>query len=144
MRIHERSRRGVTLTLLLVLPLCLASFAAKCDNKGGGNKTANNSNNVNVAAGDDEKIREVDDLLRSKIRQNLTEQSNNSNTGLSALDIEVSVSKRKVGLSGEVRSEAARAEAERIARETEVERQGEKFKAADVDVSKLKVKPPSP
>lgn len=139
MRNHERSRRSVPLTLLLVLPLCLASFAAKCDNRGG-NKIANG----NVAAGDAEKEREVDDLLRSKIRQNLTERSNNTNTGLSALDIEVKVSKRKVGLSGTVRSEAARAEAESIARETEVERKGEKFKAADVDTSKLTVKPVSP
>lgn len=141
MRIHERSRRRVPLALLLVLPLCLASFAAQCNKKGGG-KAVNNSNNV--AAGESEKEREVDDLLRSKIRQNLTEQSNNSNTGLSALDIEVSVSKRKVGLSGAVKSEAARAEAERIARETEVERQGEKFKPAEVDTSRLTVKPGSP
>lgn len=140
MRIHERSRRSVPLTLLLVLLLCLASFAAQCNRRGGG-KTVNNSN---VAAGDSEKDREVDDLLRSKIRQNLTEQSNNSNTGLSALDIEVSVSKRKVGLGGTVKSEAARAEAERIARETEVERQGEKFKPAEVDTSKLTVKAASP
>jgi len=140
MRIHERSRRSVPLTLLLVLLLCLASFGAQC-NRRGGNKAVNNSN---VAAGDSEKDREVDDLLRSKIRQNLTEQANNSNTGLSALDIEVSVSKRKVGLSGTVKSEAARAEAERIARETEVERQGEKFKPAEVDTSKLTVKAGSP
>jgi hypothetical protein len=141
MRIRERSRRSVPLTLLLVLLLCLASFAAQCNRRGNSNKAVNNSN---VSAGDSEKDREVDDLLRSKIRQNLTERSNNSNTGLSALDIEVSVSKRKVGLSGAVKSEAARSEAERIARETEVERQGEKFKAAEVDTSKLTVKPASP
>jgi len=142
MRIHERSRRSVPLTLLLVLLLCLASFGAQCNRRGGGK--AVNNNNSNVAAVDSEKEREVDDLLRSKIRQNLTEQSNNSNTGLSALDIEVSVSKRKVGLSGTVKSEAARAEAERIARETEVERQGEKFKPAEVDTSRLTVKAASP
>lgn len=142
MRIHERTRRSVPLTLLLVLLLCLASFAAQCNRRGGNRNVANN--NSNVAANNSEKEREVDDLLRSKIRQNLTEESNNSNTGLSALDIEVSVSKRKVGLSGTVRSEAARAQAERIARETEVERQGEKFRAAEVDTSRLTVKPPSP
>ena len=142
MRIHERSRRSVPLALVLVLPLCLASFAAKCNNKGD-NQNVNGAN-VNGAANSREIDRELDDLLRSKVRQNLTEQSNNSNTGLSALDIEVGVSKRKVTLSGTVKSEAARAEAERIARETEVERNGEKFKATDVDVSKLTVKPSSP
>lgn len=142
MRIHARSRRSVPLALVLVLPLCLASFAAKCDSRGG-NKNVNSAN-VNGAANGAEMDTGLDDLLRSKVRQNLTEQSNNSNTGLSALDIEVGVSKRKVTLSGAVRSEAARAEAERIARETEVERNGEKFKPTDVDTSKLTVKSGSP
>lgn len=142
MRIHESSRRSAPLALVLVLPLCLASFAAGCANKGGDRNV--NGPNVNGAANSGEIDVELDDLLRGKVRQNLTERSNNSNTGLSALDIEVGVSKRKVTLGGTVKSEAARAEAERIARETEVERNGEKFKATDVDTSKLTVKPGSP
>ena len=138
MRIHERSRRGVSMALVLVLPLFLMSFAAKCDGK----KNADNVNNAgNANAG---VTREVDDALRIKVRQNLTEQSGNSNTGLSALDIEVAVLKRKVTLTGAVKSQAAREEAGRIARATEVERNGEKFKAADVDVSGLTVRAPSP
>ncbi len=39
---------------------------------------------------------------------------------------------------------AAREEAERIVRKTEVERNGEKFKASDVDASGLTVRAPSP
>src|ERR1700754_4532413 len=111
MRINERPRRNVHLSLVLVLPLFLMSFAAKCD--GNKNRGAGNTADVN-------KEREVDDLLRSKVRENLTAQSNNSNTGLSALDIEIGVSKRKVTLTGSVRSQAARDEAVRVARDTEV------------------------
>ena len=135
MRIRERSRRGAPAALLLVLPLFLLSFAAKCDGK----KNANEAGNANTGI-----TREVDDALRSKVRQNLTEQSGNSNTGLSALDIEVGVSKGKVTLSGAVRSAAAREEAARVARDTEVEVNGQKFKPTDVDVSRLTVPPPSP
>src|ERR1044072_9943364 len=99
MRINQRSRRNVHLSLALVLPLFLMSFAAKCDgnkNKGG------NNNNADV-----NKEREVDDLLRSKVRENLTERSNNTNTGLRMLDMEVNVSKRKVTPTGLVRWQAA-------------------------------------
>lgn len=136
MRIHERSRRNVSLALALFLPLFLTSFAAKCDKS----KNANNANNSNSSG----ITREVDDQLRIKVRQNLTEQSANSNTGLSALDIEVGVSNGKVTLSGAVRSQAAKDEAVRIARDTEVEVNGRKFKPIDVDVSRLTVTPPSP
>lgn len=138
MRIHERSRRNVHLSIVLVLPLFLMSFAAKCD----GNKNKGGTNNSNAA--DVNKEREVDDLLRSKVRQNLTEQSANSNTGLSALDIEIGVSKRKVTLAGVVRSQAARDEAVRIASDTEVERSGEKFKPSEVDAARLTAAQPSP
>jgi hypothetical protein len=135
MRIHERSRRNVSLALALFLPLFLTSFAAKCDR----NKNNGNGNNANTGI-----TREVDDQLRSKVRQNLTEQSGNSNTGLSALDIEVGVAKGKVTLTGTVRSQAAKDEATRIARETEVEVNGQKFKPTEVDASRLTVAPPSP
>lgn len=135
MRNNERSRRNVNLALVLVLPLFLMSFAAKCD----GNKNKGGNNNADV-----NKEREVDDLLRSRVRQNLTEQSGNGNTGLSALDIEIGVSKRKVTLTGAVRSQAARDEAIRVANATEVERNGEKFKPSEVDAGRLTVAPPSP
>jgi len=135
MRINQRSRRNAHLSLALVLPLFLMSFAAKCD----GNKNKGGANNADV-----NKEREVDDLLRSKVRENLTAQSNNSNTGLRALDIEIGVSKRRVTLTGSVSSTAARDEAARVARDTEVERNGEKFKPTDVDVSRLTVPSPSP
>jgi hypothetical protein len=140
---RERSRRAAALTLVLVVTLFTAGFAAKCNGsrKGGGGANANNT-----ATPESERDRErgIDDLLRVKVRQDLTEQSANSNTGLSALDIEVAVVKRKVTLTGSVKSQAAREEAERIARKTEVERNGEKFTAADVDVSGLTVRTPSP
>ena len=137
MRIHDGSRRRASLALLLILPLCLAFSAAKC-NKGGDDK------NANLAAKQKEDARAVDDLLRSKVRQDITEKSAASTTGLSALDIEIGVSKRKVTLVGAVKTEAAREEAVRIARESEVEFNGEKFKATEVDASKLTVKPSSP
>jgi hypothetical protein len=136
MRIHERSRRNVSLALVLFLPLFLTSLAAKCD----GNKNGNNGNTNTGGI-----TREVDDQLRVKVRQNLTEQSANSNTGLSALDIEVGVSKGKVTLSGTVKSQAAKDEAKRIAGDTEVEVNGQKLKPTEVDVSRLTVTPsPSP
>jgi len=135
MRLNERSRRNAHLSLVLVLPLFLMSFAAKCD--GNRNKGGNANADVN-------REREVDDLLRSKVRENLTAQSNNTNTGLRMLDVEVGVSKRKVTLRGSVSSQAARDEAVRVARDTEVERNGEKFKPSDVDVSGLTVAQPSP
>lgn len=137
MRIHERSRRGVSLALALFLPLFLTSFAAKCDKSKNANGTNSNSNSGGYT-------HQVDDQLRIKVRQNLTEQSANSNTGLSALDIEVGVSKGKVTLSGTVKSQAAKDEATRIARETEVEVNGQKFKPTDVDTSRLTVTTPSP
>jgi hypothetical protein len=135
MRIHERSRRNVSLALALFLPLFLTSFAAKC----GPSKNGNNGN-----ANTGHITREVDDQLRIKVRQNITEQSANSNTGLSALDIEVGVSGGAVTLSGTVRSEAAKEEAKRIAGDTEVEVNGQKFRPTSVNTSNLKVTPPSP
>jgi hypothetical protein len=136
MRIHERSRRSVSLALVLFLPLFLTSFAAKCDGNKNGNKTDGNKN-TGIS-------REGDDALRIKVRQNLTEQSGNSNTGLSALDIEVGVSNGKVTLSGTVRSQGAKDEATRIARDTEVEVNGQKIKPTEVDASRLTVATPSP
>jgi hypothetical protein len=137
MRINQRSRRNAHLSLVLVLPLFLMSFAAKCD----GNKNKGGNGNANA---DVNKEREVDDLLRIKVRENLTAQSNNSNTGLRVLDVEVGVSKRKVTLTGSVSSQAALDEAVRVARDTEVERGGEKFKPSGVDVGGLTVARPSP
>lgn len=134
MRIHERSRRNVSLALVLFLPLFLTSFAAKCDpNKNAGNGNGNTGDTT-----------QADNQLRIKVRQNLTEQSANSNTGLSALDIEVGVSKGKVTLSGTVRSAAAKDEAKRIAGDTEVEVNGRTVKPTDVDVSRLTVATSSP
>ena len=136
---RERSRRAAAMTLVLVVTLFTAGFAAKCNGNKKGGANANNT-----ATPDTEKPRRIDDKLRIKVRQDLTEQSANSNTGLSALDIEVAVLNRKVTLTGSVKSQAAREEAVRIARQTEVEDGGEKFKASDVDVSGLTVRTPSP
>ena len=131
MRIHERSRRNVSLALVLFLPLFLTSFAAKCNRD-----KSNNNGGVTTRDGDDQ--------LRIKVRQNLTEQSGNSNTGLSALDIEVGVANGKVTLSGSVKSQAAKDEATRIARETTVEVNGQTIKPTDVNADRLMVTPPSP
>jgi osmotically-inducible protein OsmY len=139
---RERSRRAAALTLVLVVTLFTAGFAAKCNrdkNRGGAN-----TNNANSPETTQEVERAVDNMLLVKVRQNLTEQSANSNTGLSALDIEIGVLKRKVTLRGTVRSEAARDAASRIARATEVERNGEMFKVSDVDATGLTVRTPSP
>jgi hypothetical protein len=135
MMIHERTRRNVSLALVLVLPLFLMSFAAKCD---GGNK------NPDPAAKQREKERAVDDLLRREVRRAISRQAGNSNTGLSAVDLHVDSQKRKVILTGTVKTEAAREEAVRAAREAEVEKDGEKFKPTDVDASGLSVRPDSP
>jgi osmotically-inducible protein OsmY len=138
MRIQARSRRSASLTLALLLPLFTASFAAKCN--GGGNK------NGDIAAERQKRIdREVDDLLGREIRRAISKNERNV-VGLSGLDLHVFSVKRKVSINGTVGTEAARDEAVRIARETEVEFEGEKYKAApDVDVSQFTVKPsPSP
>ena len=61
---------------------------------------------------------------------------------MSALDLHVFSVKGKVGVTGTIANDAARAEVVRIARETEVEVGGKKYKALEVDESQFKVKPP--
>jgi hypothetical protein len=126
MTTRDRSRRGATLALLLLLPL-LAGFAGKCDKSG--NRNADRSPQE-IAA---------DDLLRTQVREDLTTRSRVAE--LWAIDIEINVFRLKVTLAGKVASEAARAEAIRLARESEVEREGVRFKAREVDAGKLKVSP---
>ena len=134
MRIQERSRRSLSLALLLILPLSLASFAAKCDNK--------NSNNAAVNGRQTDTV--LDDMLRDAIREKITEQSNNTDTGLRALSLHVNVTNLKATLTGKVKTDAARSLAIRIAGETEVVKDGRTFKATQVEAGGLAVDPNAP
>jgi Arc/MetJ family transcription regulator len=137
MRIQERSRRGLSLALLLILPFSLASFAAKCDKKGNNNNAVVNGRQTDTA---------LDDMLRDAIRQRITDESNNANnnTGLRALGLHVNVTNLKATLKGKVKTDAARDLAIRIAGETEVEKDGRTFKAAQVEAGELTVDPNAP
>jgi osmotically-inducible protein OsmY len=136
MSIQTRSRRSATLTLLLIIPLFTASFAAKC---GGG---ANNNNKTDNVNGLPKEIgKKVDDQLGREIRR-LISKNERSVAGLSGLDLHVFCVNRKVSITGTVGTDAARDEAIRIARETEVEVEGQKYKAeGEPDVSQFTVKP---
>lgn len=134
MRIHERPRRNASLAAVLVLPLFLMSFAAKCD-KG---KVNNNQNGVQTA----EFPVEADERLGVEIRKAVSKNEKNV-AGLSALDLHVFSVKGKVSITGTVGNEAARTEVIRLARETEVEVGGKKYKALEVDESQFTVKPSS-
>lgn len=120
MRIRERNRNA-TLALMLILPLCMASFTSNCKKK--------------PPPLDDEAIA-VDNALRVKVRENITNSSQ-----VRAIDFNVSTLNLKVSLVGTVNSEAEREAAIRITRETEIERNGVKHKVKDVDASNLKVVP---
>ena len=138
MSIQERSRRRASLAAVLVLPLFLMSFAAKCD----GNKNNNqgvNQNNTQTA----EFPVEADERLGVEIRKAVSKNERNV-AGVSALDLHVFSVKGRVGVTGTVANDAARAEVLRIARDTEVEVGGRKFKALAVDEGQFTVKPPTP
>ena len=135
MRTQTRSRRSASLALLLIIPLFTVSFAAKC----GGNNNDNKPGNVNgppPGVGKD-----VDDKLGREIRRAISKNERNV-AGLSGLDLHVFCVNRKVSITGTVGTDAARDEAIRIARETEVEVGGQKYKAdGEPDVSQFTVKP---
>lgn len=132
MRIHERSRRRASLAVVLVLPLFLMSFAAKCD----GNKN-------NTPIGGVEFPDEADRRLGVDIRKAIGKNDRHVE-GVSALDLHVLPVNGKVGITGTVANEAARQEVLRIARETEVEVGGKTYKALSVDDSQFTVKTPTP
>ena len=133
MRIHERPRRGsTTLAAVLVLPLFLMSFAAKCD-RNKGNQNGSQTAAFPVAA---------DEQLGVDIRKAISRNERNV-AGVSALDLHVFSVKGKVSVTGTVNNAAAREEVLRIARETEVEVGGKKYKALDVDASQFTVRPPA-
>lgn len=135
MSIQERRRRRASLAAVLVLPLFLMSFAAKCDGDKGGNRGAN-QNNAQAEAFPVE----ADERLGIEIRKAVSKNERNV-AGVSALDLHVFSVKGKVGITGNVASDAARTEVVRIARETEVEVGGRKYKALAVDDSQFTVKP---
>ena len=139
MRIHERPRRRASLAAVLVLPLFLMSFAAKCD----GNKNNNNQGGGQNSTQADAFPVEADERLGVEIRKAVSRNERNV-AGVSALDLHVFSVKGKVGVTGTIASDAARTEVLRIARETEVEVGGKKYKALDVDGSQFTVKPSTP
>lgn len=134
MKIHERPRRGVRFAAVLILPLFLMSFAAKCD----GNKNNNNGGTQTASF-----PVEADERLGVEIRKAISKNERNV-AGVSALDLHVFSVKGKVGVTGTVANDAARTEVIRIARETEVEVGGKKYKALGVDDAQFTVKPPTP
>jgi hypothetical protein len=138
MRIHERPRRRASLAAVLVLPLFLMSFAAKCD----GNKGNNQGGSQNNTQADAFPV-EADERLGAEIRKAISRNERNV-AGVSALDLHVFSVKGKVGVTGTIANDAARAEVLRIARETEVEVGGRKYKALAVDESQFTVKPSTP
>lgn len=138
MRIHERPRRRASLAAVLVLPLFLMSFAAKCD----GNKGNNQGGGQNNAQADAFPV-EADERLGVEIRKAISRNERNV-AGVSALDLHVFSVKGKVGVTGTIANDAARTEVVRIARETEVEVGGKKYKALAVDDSQFTVKPSAP
>jgi hypothetical protein len=140
MRIQERPRRRATLAAVLILPLFLMSFAAKCD---GNNKGGNNRNGNQNGTQADAFPAEADERLGVEIRKAISKNERNV-AGVSALDLHVFSVKGKVGVTGTIAGDAARAEVVRIARETEVEVGGRKYKALEVDDSQFAVKPPTP
>lgn len=125
MRHRARSHRNVTLAFAVILPLFMASFAGNCNKS----KTPNRTPEA-IA---------VDNLLTTKVRENLTNQTQVPT--LRAIDIEINTFNQKVTLTGSVSADAAREEAIRLAGQTEVEKDGTKFKVKEVDASNLKVKP---
>lgn len=139
MRIHERPRRRASLTAVLVLPLFLMSFAAKCDGNKGNNNQGGGQNNTQA----DAFPVEADERLGVEIRKAISKNERNV-AGVSALDLHVFSVKGKVGVTGTIANDAARTEVLRIARETEVEVGGKKYKALAVDDSQFNVKPPTP
>lgn len=132
MKLHERPRRGVRFAAVLVLPLFLMSFAAKCD----GNKNGNQNNPQTASF-----PVEADERLGVEIRKAISKNERNV-AGVSALDLHVFSVKGKVGVTGTVANDAARTEVVRIAKDTEVEVGGKRYKALEVDESQFKVKPP--
>ena len=139
MRIHERPRRNASLAVVLVLPLFLISFAAKCDGNKGNNNQGGNINGGPVG----EFPVEADERLGVEIRKAVSRNERNV-AGVSALDLHVFSVKGKVGITGTVVNDAARTEVIRIAKETEVQVGDKKYKALAVDESQFTVKPPSP
>ena len=138
MKIHVGPRRNTYLAAVLVLPLFLMSFAAKCD----GNKN-NNQNNPNVNTSGGFPV-EADERLGVEIRKAISKNERNV-AGVSALDLHVFSVKGKVSITGTVANAAAREEVLRIARETQVEAGGKTYKAVEVDDTQFTVKPsPSP
>lgn len=138
MRIHERPRRRASLAAVLVLPLFLMSFAAKCD----GNKNNNQGGGQNSTQADAFPV-EADERLGVEIRKAISRNERNV-AGVSALDLHVFSVKGKVGVTGTIANDAARTEVVRIARETEVEVGGKKYKALAVDDSQFTVKSSTP
>ena len=138
MKIQERPRTKATLAAVLVLPLFLMSFAAKCD--GNKNNNQGGSQNNTQAAGFPV---EADERLGVDIRKAISKNDRNV-AGVSALDLHVFSVNGKVGITGTIANDAARTEVVRIARETEVEVNGKKYKALSVDDSQFTVKPPTP
>ncbi|HEV7891665.1 MAG TPA: hypothetical protein VGP08_13575 [Pyrinomonadaceae bacterium] len=133
MRIHERPRRNAPLAAVLVLPLFLMSFAAKCDRK------PPNDNNSQAAAFPVK----ADESLGVEIRKAISRNERNIG-GVSALDLNLFSDKGKVSITGTIANDAARTEVLRIAKETEVEVDGRKYKALSVDESQFTVKPSTP
>ncbi|MDT7603377.1 MAG: hypothetical protein QOF61_1374 [Acidobacteriota bacterium] len=121
---RERPHQNVTLALLIILPLFMASFVTDC------HKKTQNTQNTS------EDTRDIDNSLSTEVRKRLTDSHQ-----VRAGNMDIRTSNLKVSLIGTVSSEAERDEAIRLAGQTEIVKDGKTFKVKDVDASKLIVKP---
>ncbi|HLG17618.1 MAG TPA: BON domain-containing protein [Blastocatellia bacterium] len=110
---------AVTLTTLFLLALVFPAY--KCGDK------APRRTDIQIKA---------DREITSEVRRRLT-----ASPIVRAVDLDIDTVNLKVTLSGAQDSEAAKADAVRIAGEVEVEISGQKFKVREVDASNVKLKP---
>ena len=118
----NRQRESIALIAVIAVSLCLVSAASRC-----GNKQPSRSEMEIM----------VDNMINSKVRENLTAAS----PEVRATDIRISTFKLVVKLEGEVRSEEEKNRAIQIARDTEISKDGTTQKVKDVDAKDLTVKP---
>jgi BON domain len=131
---RDPARKRTTLALLIIVPLFLSAFAGNCRKKPDDNGAANSSGSASA-----QDIADADRALALSIREQFTKSPKVSGANITILPKNL-----VVFLSGEAASQAEFDEAIRIARETQVDVRGAKFKTKDVDASKLIIKPASP
>ena len=121
MESRRTRREQIALATVIALSLFLVSSAVKCSDK----QTRRSQAEI-----------DLDNMMNAKIRENLTAAS----PDVRATDIEVNTFKLMVKLNGQVRSENERNLAIKIARDTEVVKDGGTHKVKEVEAKDLTVK----